>query len=122
MLENLKQVDPTRPTLFNIGSDAYYHIENILKTRTGPKTHLGTDDFAVIERVVARHRPLLAAARKLLKGPRNASLLDSDAGRAHERARPPPQPTPRARVPRDGDRIPGLVGRSRRPDHRMHRR
>jgi hypothetical protein len=68
MIENLSRVDLARPTLLTIGSDAYYHIENILKTRTGPETLLGTDDFALMEQVALRHRPLLIAARKLLKG------------------------------------------------------
>ncbi len=68
MLENLKRVDLSRPTVLTIGSDAYYHIENILKMRKDPSAPVSEEDYALMELVAERHRPLLAAAKKLLKG------------------------------------------------------
>jgi hypothetical protein len=69
MLENLKRVDLSRPTVLTIGSDAYYHIENILKMRKNPSAPVSEEDYALMELVAERHRPLLAAAKKLVKGP-----------------------------------------------------
>ena len=66
--ENLKRVDLSRPTVLTIGSDAYYHIENILKMRKDPSAPVSEEDYALMERVAERHRPLLAAAKKLVKG------------------------------------------------------
>lgn len=68
MLENLKRVDLTRSTVLIVGGDAYYHIENLLKTRKDAKAPVSEEDYALMERVAERHRPLLAAAKKLVKG------------------------------------------------------
>jgi hypothetical protein len=69
VLENLKRLDLTRPTVLSIGSDAYYHITNILKLRRSETAPLEDADFAIMEQVAARHLPMLEAAKKLSKGP-----------------------------------------------------
>ncbi len=68
MLENLKRVDLSRPTVLIVGGDAYYHIENLLKTRKDASAPVSEEDFALMEWVAERHRPLLAAAKRMVKG------------------------------------------------------
>jgi len=68
LIENLKRIDLTRPTIITIAADGYYHLENILKLRKSAAAPLDEADFAVMEQVAERHRTLLVAARKLVTG------------------------------------------------------
>lgn len=68
IIENLKRLDLARPTVLSIGSDAYYHITNLLKLRKNETAPLEDADFAIMEQVAARHLPMLEAAKKLSKG------------------------------------------------------
>jgi hypothetical protein len=66
--ENLKRVDPRRDTVLVLGGDCYYHVQNILKSRTGSEPDATPHDFAVIDAVAERHRPILADSQKLITG------------------------------------------------------
>jgi hypothetical protein len=67
-LENLKRVDPARDTLLVVGGDAFYHMRDLLKTRTHAGEAPDEADFELMRVVAERHAGILADARKLITG------------------------------------------------------
>lgn len=65
---NLERVDPRRDTLLVVGGDAFYHVRNILKTRTEESETATAADHELMALVARRHGAILADARKLIGG------------------------------------------------------
>jgi hypothetical protein len=68
MIEAIGRLDRGLPTILTLGHDSHYHTKNLLKTRKTVGAPFGRGDYALMEKVAERHRPLLNEAQKIVSG------------------------------------------------------